>query len=672
VGYGGGGGHGGYGAASGGAAAAAGGSTYGSVTAPVDFGSSGGSDNVSGSPPGAGGGAIRMNVTGALLINGRVSANGGAGVGQNKGGGSGGSVWLTAGTLAGSGTISANGGAGNGLGGGGGGGCMALQYSVNAFDGSSSAYGGGGYAAGGAGTIYTKANTQGMGQLVVDNGGQHGTNTPIAYLSPFDLTVKGGAVAYPSSPYLLLSNLFVTGGGSFTCLSTQTNLDVAILRNATIDVGSFMSVDGKGFGLGAGPGAGLTKNAIGSGAGYGGNGGASTMSPGGVTYGSAQQPVDRGSGGGAGWQGTTGGGEGGGAIRLIVGGALTVNGRISAGGDAALEDDGGGGSGGSILLTAGALAGNGAIGADGGAGELYDGGGGGGGRVAIYTPLNAFGGLVSAAGGSGMSSGQNGSIYSASTPAAPQVVSTTPVGALNSAVSSFNVLFSTVVNPASVSAATLALTAPGGVAVSNLAVSALSPYLFQVSFPQQTAQGNYAITVGPQIVDLYGQPMSQVYTGAFSIVWTSVQGTVTDTNGLPVAGVVLQPDSGAPSASTDTNGFYLLSLPPTVTVHVTPTAPGLMFVPGSRTYVNLTTAVSNENYVAVSTIAPALAMQLQTNTFVLNWYGISGVTYQPLYSTNLVDWLPYTGAVPGTNGPVQVLAPIGTNPIMFFRVGASD
>jgi hypothetical protein len=234
------------------------------------------------------------------------------------------------------------------------------------------------------------------------------------------------------------------------------------------------------------------------------------------------------------------------------------------------------------------------------------------------------------------------------------------------------VQFSTVVNPASVSAATLALTAPGGVAVSNLAVSALSPYLFQVSFPQQTAQGNYAITVGPQIVDLYGQPMSQVYTGAFSIVWTSVQGTVTDTNGLPVAGVVLQPDSGAPSASTDTNGFYLLSLPPTVTVHVTPTAPGLMFVPGSRTYVNLTTAVSNENYVAVSTIAPVVAMQFQTNTCILNWYGISGVTYQPLYSTNLVDWLPYYSALPGTNGPLQLLAPMDTNPVMFFRVGASD
>ena len=95
-------------------------------------------------------------------------------------------------------------------------------------------------------------------------------------------------------------------------------------------------------------------------------------------------------------------------------------------------------------------------------------------------------------------------------------------------------------------------------------------------------------------------------------------------------------------------------------------------VPSPLTYVNLTAAVSNENYLAVSTIAPVLAMQVQTNTCVLNWYGISGVGYQPLYSTNLVDWLPYTGALPGTNGPMQLLAPMDTNPVMFFRVGASD
>jgi hypothetical protein len=430
-------------------------------------------------------------------------------------------------------------------------------------------------------------------------------------------------------------------------------------------------LDGTGFATGVGPGAGLSTNFVGSGAGYGGTGGASSVLPGGGTYGSAQQPVYHGSGGGKGWQGTTGGGEGGGAIRFTVGGALTLNGRLSAGGNAASQDDGGGGSGGSVWLTAGALAGNGAIAADGGAGELYDGGGGGGGRIAIYAPVNAFSGLVSAAGGSGFFPGQNGSVYSSSTSPSPQVLYTDPAGVVNSAVSSFHVGFSTVVNPASVSAATVSLTAPGGVAVSNLVVATLTPYLFEVMFPQQTAQGDYVITVGPGVVDLLGQPMSQVYTGAFSIAWSAIQGAVTDTNGLPVAGVVIQPDGGIPSTTTDTNGLYLLSVPPTVTILVTPSASGLTFVPSSRTYGGVSGTITNENYLAVTTVAPALTTLVQTNSLLLNWYGIPGVTYQPLYSTNLVNWLPYGGVLPGTNGPLQLLAPMDTNPIMFFRIGAS-
>ncbi len=352
---GGGGGHGGYGVASGGVIPGSGGSTYGSVTSPTEAGSGGGGLSQTSSAGGAGGGAIQMNITGALLVNGRVSANGGLGLAQGSGGGSGGSVWLTAGTLAGTGVISANGSTGNELGGGGGGGRISLQYGANAFAGAITAYGGGGYAWGGAGTIYTKANSQATGQVLVDNGGNYGTNTPLPYLSPFDLTVRGGAVAYPSSAYLELSNLFINAGGSLTCTESQTNLDVSVLRNAVIDAGGVVAVDGNGFASGTGPGAGLTKNSIGSGAGYGGNGGASSVLPGGTNYGSMQQPVDRGSGGGLGYGAATGGSEGGGAIRLTVGGTLTLNGSLSAEGEAGLQDNAGGGSGGSVWLTVGAL-----------------------------------------------------------------------------------------------------------------------------------------------------------------------------------------------------------------------------------------------------------------------------------------------------------------------------
>ena len=68
---------------------------------------------------------------------------------------------------------------GNYLGGGGGGGRIAITYGVYDFSGVVSAYGGGGYAWGGAGTVYTKANSQSWGQVTLDNGGQSGTNTSL-------------------------------------------------------------------------------------------------------------------------------------------------------------------------------------------------------------------------------------------------------------------------------------------------------------------------------------------------------------------------------------------------------------------------------------------------------------------------------------------------------------
>jgi hypothetical protein len=387
-----------------------------------------------------------------------------------------------------------------------------------------------------------------------------------------------------------------------------------------------------------------------------------------VTYGSAQQPVDRGSGGGRGWQGTTGGAEGGGAIRFTVGGALTVHGRLSAGGNPALQDDGGGGSGGSLWLAAGALAGTGAIAADGGAGELYDGGGGGGGRIAICTPLNLFGGLVSAAGGEGLSPGQAGSIFYAVTPPAPDVVSVLPSGTITSAVSSAEVVFDSPVNPYSVGPPGVGLIALGSVIVDGLTSIALSPYRFQINFPTQTAQGDYQLTFGPQIKDLYGQPLAHLRIFIFSIAWTTVQGAITDTNGQPVPDVVVQSDGGGAAATTDTNGNYVLAVPPGGSVTVTPSKSGLVFVPSSRTYWDVTTAVTNENYLAVTSVTPTLVSQVETNSLVLSWYGIPGVGYQPYYSIDLLGWLPYDNPLMGTNGPLQLVVPMDTDPVKFFRV----
>jgi hypothetical protein len=671
----GGGGHGGFGAAN----PSGFGGAYGSIQSPVTAGSGGGNGSGSSYAPygGAGGGALRLAVTGTLAVNGRVSANGKNGD-ANSGGGSGGSLWITAGTLAGSGTISATGGSGNGLGGGGGGGRISLGYTTSVFAGTDSACGGGGYAQGGAGTIYTKANSQSVGQLLVNNGGPVGTNTPLSAVygtpsSPFNLTVSGGAVVCPQSSFPVLSNLTITVGGLFTSLSGQSNLDLVVLGNVDVAAGGAIAVDAKGFAQASGPGAGQSVAGSGSGAGYGGLGGASaTAAPGGTNYGSAQQPVDRGSGGGFGSGTLYGGSEGGGAIRLNVGGVLTVDGQLSANGNWGLQDNSGGGSGGSIWVTAGTLVGNGQIIADGGEGELYGGGGGAGGRIAVYSHANVFAGLVSVFGGEGDFQGANGSIFDSTNPSL-QVLSSTPAGIVSNGVSFVDLTFNMAPDTASFSGTDVSLTTPNGpLSPDALAVSMLSSSSYRVSFPLQTAVGDYTFTVGTNINDLYGQPMSQVYTGAFTISLPVIQGAITGTNGQPVPGVLIQPDGGLSTTTTDTNGNYALGILPGWWGTVVPSGGGFVFAPGSRVYTNVTTSISNQNYAAVITIAPVVSAGLQATNLMMSWFGISGVTYQLYSSTNLVDWLPYGDAFPGTNGPVELPVPTTGDPARFFRVQASN
>ena len=115
-----------------------------------------------------------------------------------------------------------------------------------------------------------------------------------------------------------------------------------------------------------------------------------------TVYGDYRAPI-WGGGGGHSWQDSgdqpATGGPGGGVLRLIIPGSLSVDGALRADGQAGLvikpdthEGGGGGGAGGSIWLQAGRLEGAGLISARGGAGGAGDfaaGSGGGGGRVAV-------------------------------------------------------------------------------------------------------------------------------------------------------------------------------------------------------------------------------------------------------------------------------------------------
>jgi len=51
--------------------------------------------------------------------------------------------------------------------------------------------------------------------------------------------------------------------------------------------------------------------------------------------------------------------------------------------------------------------------------------------------------------------------------------------------------------------------------------------------------------------------------------------------------------------------------------------------------------------------------------------GVKDVSYRMMCSTNLVDWVPYGDQVTGSNALIEVLAPIYTDPMKFFRFKAT-
>ncbi|MFH1046421.1 MAG: LamG-like jellyroll fold domain-containing protein, partial [Candidatus Omnitrophota bacterium] len=339
-------------------------STYGSVTSPTSLGSGGAGGYT-------GGGAITLNTTNTLTVNGTITANGQGNTGSNNnGGGSGGSINITCTTLAGNGTICADAGSAGSVGGGGGGGgrISLVNVTTNNFEGRLSVVGGGG-------------------------GQSRGYAGTIAFPSNYDLEVGGATNPYyvilgtDSTPYNYSFNSITVNANGELYIDGNPNLNLVngvaqgtsatiSAANVTINSGSpagKLSADGLGFSYRHGPGAG-TSNQGGT---YGGIGINSTAS----TYGLISDPINLGSGGSS--------HSGGGAIILNVTNTLTVNGTLSANGlGNSGENYNGGGSGGSIKITCATIAGSGTLSAGGGSGGSVGGAGGGGGRVYLAYSVN--------------------------------------------------------------------------------------------------------------------------------------------------------------------------------------------------------------------------------------------------------------------------------------------
>ena len=61
-----------------------------------------------------------------------------------------------------------------------------------------------------------------------------------------------------------------------------------------------------------------------------------------------------------------------------------------------------------------------------------------------------------------------------------------------------------------------------------------------------------------------------------------------------------------------------------------------------------------------------MTSQQQGTNMSLAWFGATGVTYQLLGSSDLVNWQPYGSAVSGSNSTISVNVPVGSAPQMFY------
>ena len=224
----------------------------------------------------------------------------------------------------------------------------------------------------------------------------------------------GGRVNFHGSPSDILTidgSATISGDATWThdgpadapteMVNVAVTGNLVLAADSTIQVGTGSDngrLISRGYTRGHGPG--YLRTAGGS---FAGEGGHITNTTGFVSYGSILDPLSHGSGG---W-GDGVNYAGGGVVKLVVGGTLTVDGAIQSRGFGYPLDSeefiGGAGSGGSINITAGALAGSGRIDANGGSNGLY--GPGSGGRVKVEltqagSSVEDFSGTIEAVGGS--------------------------------------------------------------------------------------------------------------------------------------------------------------------------------------------------------------------------------------------------------------------------------
>ncbi len=403
------------------------GKVYGNPAFPLAPGSGGGATTATGT----GGGAVRIQASGAVTINGTISVRGNT-TSSNGGAGSGGSILIECLTFHGAATglLNASGGNGTVSGGRAGGGRIAVIYDTDAqallaepnppvrFQ---AAPGTGGS---GNGTYTVRPGTLYLpdDQFLSSNMSAERWLNVVLVIPDFttwNLTslTLGGKIAFQDLETILVAGDFtLTNGGALTLfgepahpevtgagqllkvggtLTIQNTAGLHLYANdlsgvapyvecgrVDVQAGGAISGDGYGYAMATGDGAGTERSS----GGYGGRGRDGLSGEGGAPYGVAHAPVEPGSGGG---ESLSGGGRGGGIVRVSARGVMRVDGTISANGMSRLTAGNyGAGSGGGILLSAQSFKGSetGLLRAN-GATTSYAAGGG---RIAVWTPFMPY------------------------------------------------------------------------------------------------------------------------------------------------------------------------------------------------------------------------------------------------------------------------------------------
>jgi serine protease len=116
------------------------------------------------------------------------------------------------------------------------------------------------------------------------------------------------------------------------------------------------------------------------------------------------------------------------------------------------------------------------------------------------------------------------------------------------------VTFSSAINPSTLNANTVKLTNPSGQSVSFTrftAVSGSNNQAFDIYFTPQMQIGKYSLTVGPNVLDLFGRPMSSAYASTDSIA-ASPPVTNPPVSTPPVA----SPPAANPPAASASGRYY--------------------------------------------------------------------------------------------------------------------